>query len=226
MSISLRRTAVLFFMVSPVALAAPAPALPGTYYLSGVPEVGSQLLLQANGTFQWALMYGAVDASAEGTWRLKNQILTLTAAQPDREPVFRAFAEGELNVRLRPRSGTWVAIVGIPRVAPAPGMAVRFEARSGKSAEAVSNANGDAVVNMPAGETWVRAGLRRQGSAAPWQWLPVPAARAQARIAGFAPDSTAWFRTPGFKSMQLKVEPKGLAIVSSEDGLSGTYVKP
>lgn len=31
-------------------------------------ELGSELLLQADGTFKWYLAYGALDQFAEGTW--------------------------------------------------------------------------------------------------------------------------------------------------------------
>ena len=40
----------------------------GHYYLNGVMEVGSELLLQPNGKFQWMLAVGALDQYAEGTW--------------------------------------------------------------------------------------------------------------------------------------------------------------
>ncbi|KQQ71931.1 hypothetical protein [Acinetobacter sp. Leaf130] len=40
----------------------------GHYYLNGVMEVGSELLLQPDGKFKWMLAYGALDQYAEGTW--------------------------------------------------------------------------------------------------------------------------------------------------------------
>jgi hypothetical protein len=40
----------------------------GHYYLSGVREVGSELLLRADGRFQWMFAYGAMDFVAEGRW--------------------------------------------------------------------------------------------------------------------------------------------------------------
>lgn len=40
----------------------------GHYYLNGVMEVGSELLLQPDGKFKWILAYGALDQYAEGTW--------------------------------------------------------------------------------------------------------------------------------------------------------------
>jgi hypothetical protein len=40
----------------------------GHYYLNGVMEVGSELLLQPDGKFKWMLAYGALDQYTEGTW--------------------------------------------------------------------------------------------------------------------------------------------------------------
>ncbi|MEE9885344.1 MULTISPECIES: hypothetical protein [Acinetobacter] len=40
----------------------------GHYYLHGVMEVGSELLLQPDGKFKWMLAVGALDQYAEGTW--------------------------------------------------------------------------------------------------------------------------------------------------------------
>ena len=44
----------------------------GHYYLSGVMEVGSELLLEKSGKFKWYLAVGSLDQYAEGTW-WKNQ---------------------------------------------------------------------------------------------------------------------------------------------------------
>ncbi|MEN8292484.1 hypothetical protein ABFO59_08375 [Acinetobacter radioresistens] len=40
----------------------------GHYYLSGVIEVGSELLLEENGHFKWMLAVGSLDQYAEGIW--------------------------------------------------------------------------------------------------------------------------------------------------------------
>jgi hypothetical protein len=37
------------------------PSLAGHYYLQGVMEVGSELLLKADGRFEYMLAYGALD---------------------------------------------------------------------------------------------------------------------------------------------------------------------
>lgn len=50
-----------------------AAKLPGTYYLSGAREVGSELRLRADGRFSKATSYGAVDQFIEGRWRVQGQ---------------------------------------------------------------------------------------------------------------------------------------------------------
>jgi hypothetical protein len=60
----------------------------GHYYLSGVMETGSELLLKPDGTYQWVLMVGSLDLYSDGTWRTetgadKKQHVILTAKEFD-----------------------------------------------------------------------------------------------------------------------------------------------
>ncbi len=53
-----------------------AKKLAGHYYLKGVREVGSELLLRPDGSFDYMLAYGAVDELAKGQWRVdKNRVV-------------------------------------------------------------------------------------------------------------------------------------------------------
>lgn len=52
----------------------------GHYYLEGVMEVGSELLLEKNGKFKWYLAVGALDQYAEGTWWKNENCIGLKAA--------------------------------------------------------------------------------------------------------------------------------------------------
>jgi len=52
-------------------------ALTGHYYLGGVMETGSELLLQPDGQFQWFFSYGAVDLGAKGRWDREGANVTL-----------------------------------------------------------------------------------------------------------------------------------------------------
>lgn len=65
------------------------PAFVGHYYLSGVMETGSELLLREDGTFEWFISYGAVDQTAKGTWaREQNAIVLRTASPSTGQPLF------------------------------------------------------------------------------------------------------------------------------------------
>ena len=191
---------------APSSAAEPAgSALPGHYYLQGVMETGSELLLKKDGTFEWMLSYGNTDEQASGEWRVAGDTVTLVAGNGGKEPQFRVFEEAEMRIQKPAEAGLWVAIVGFPRLGPMAGVEVKFEAQSGKTATAVSVANGDAIVHMPASERWVRAGLRRQGAQADYQWLAVPPARAQERIAAFAVTDSQWLRAQAFQKLALRV---------------------
>ena len=204
-----------------------ASALPGHYYLQGVMETGSELLLKKDGTFEWMLSYGNTDEQASGEWRVAGDTVTLEAGNGGKEPQFRVFEEAEMRIRKPAEAGLWVAIVGFPQVGPMPGVEVKFEAHSGKTATAVSVANGDAIVRMPASERWVRAGLRRQGATTDYQWLAVPAARAQERIAAFAVTDPQWLRGQAFQKLALRIVDGGLKVDDADNGLSrGLYAKP
>ena len=54
---------------TPQATSAEAGELAGTYHLEGVMETGSDLLLRADGTFEWGFSYGALDLLAKGRWQ-------------------------------------------------------------------------------------------------------------------------------------------------------------
>lgn len=212
-------------------LAGPVPAwaqnasgaeIAGHYYLESGREVGSELLLKPDHRFAWMLAYGAIDQYATGQWSLAGDTLVLQATPPAGKPAFRMMEENELRIRKPAAPGSWVAMVGLPGVGPAPGMEVCFEARSGRQVSATSNAQGDAIVPMPAHEQWARVGVRRQGSQDAWQWLAVPPARAAARMAGLAIDDEKWLVPQAFERMVLRRQGGKLV---SEDGRM-VYARP
>jgi hypothetical protein len=64
--------------------------LAGHYYLSGVIETGSELLLRRDGSFAWFMSYGAADQEAEGKWRVDGGAVLLDAeASRGAQPAFR-----------------------------------------------------------------------------------------------------------------------------------------
>lgn len=200
-----------------------AQTLRGHYYLEGGPrETGSELILRDTGQFEWGMTYGARDLLAKGRWERTDNRIVLTPARPN--PAFRVFEEDDYGSTRPAEPGSWIAIVGVPHVGPVADTQVRFEARSGKTADAVSKPNGDAIVHMPAGETWVRAGLR-SGDDEPWQWFPIPPARAATRLVGFALTNIESVQPVPFKSFTLLVGPNGLVPADPDVELVGTYVK-
>ena len=54
--------------------------LAGHYILQGVMEVGSELLLKSDGSFEYMLAYGAADYWAKGTWRHEDNSVVLNSA--------------------------------------------------------------------------------------------------------------------------------------------------
>ncbi len=57
-------------------------ALAGRYFLSGVHEVGSELLLVRDGRFSWSLSHGGVEETVEGRWSIEGNAVALVAAEP------------------------------------------------------------------------------------------------------------------------------------------------
>jgi hypothetical protein len=56
-----------------------APALAGEYYLEGVMEVGSGILLKEDHTFQMFFTYGSLDKSGSGTWTVRDSTVILNS---------------------------------------------------------------------------------------------------------------------------------------------------
>jgi len=70
------RLTVVAVALAGAAFAADSPA--GHYVLRGVMEVGSELVLRPDGTFQYMLAYGAADYEATGTWKAEGDAVVLT----------------------------------------------------------------------------------------------------------------------------------------------------
>jgi hypothetical protein len=61
----------------------------GHYYLQNVREVGSELLLKPDGSFEFMLSYGAADYWGKGTWRGQGNAVVLNSAPDKHAPPFR-----------------------------------------------------------------------------------------------------------------------------------------
>ena len=74
-------------------LLAADPAV-GRYRLEGVHDAAGELLLRADGRFEYALAYGALDERAEGRWVRKGKALALITLPTPVPPVFRLAPRG------------------------------------------------------------------------------------------------------------------------------------
>lgn len=72
----------------------------GHYYLRGMREVGSELLLSPDGRFDYLMSYGAVDIQASGTWRLDGKQVRL-----DTPPIQPFSAIAKVGADTRPAEG-------------------------------------------------------------------------------------------------------------------------
>ncbi|SCW54500.1 hypothetical protein SAMN02927924_01225 [Sphingobium faniae] len=81
-----------------------AAAWAGHYYLQGVMETGSEMLLRPDGRFQWYLVVGALDLFAEGRWEAKDGSVILTSEPSEAvpEPAFETMTLRQEGGRLIP----------------------------------------------------------------------------------------------------------------------------
>ena len=78
MPVALAAASLLAALSCSAAACTPAdPSLAGHFYLRGVMEVGSELLLHADGRFEYMLAYGALDELASGCWTRNGAMVTL-----------------------------------------------------------------------------------------------------------------------------------------------------
>ena len=78
--------------------------LSGHYVLQGVMEVGSELLLKPDGSFEYMLAYGAADYWAKGTWRQEGNAVVLHSSGKEEAP-FRLGPQRGRKTGTDPRMG-------------------------------------------------------------------------------------------------------------------------
>src|SRR6266496_2656376 len=64
-----------------------AADMAGNYVLEGVREMGSELMLKPDGTFEYMLAYGALDRLAQGTWKVDGDSVVLNSEATDAVPL-------------------------------------------------------------------------------------------------------------------------------------------
>jgi hypothetical protein len=77
---------LLLLICAVVSLPATAQDVSGHYVLHGVMEVGSELMLKPDGTFEYMLAYGAADYWAKGTWRKEGDAVILHSTGKEGQP--------------------------------------------------------------------------------------------------------------------------------------------
>jgi hypothetical protein len=75
-----------------VAAAARAADVAGHYTLRNVREMGSELLLRPDGSFEFMVVYGAADYWSKGTWKSENGAVILDTEGDDAKEPFRLLA--------------------------------------------------------------------------------------------------------------------------------------
>jgi hypothetical protein len=78
------RTLVVILALGGIGVLAEGQA--GHYVLVGVHEMGSELLLKPDGTFEYMLAYGTADYSAKGKWRSDGDAVILNSTVKDNPP--------------------------------------------------------------------------------------------------------------------------------------------
>ena len=128
---------VLVSLMALAALTARGEVLAGHYFLQGVREVGSELLLKSDGSFEYMLAYGAADYWAKGTWRHENNSVVLNSAGRKEAPFRLLRSEAGKPGRIR----VWVISkngIGVENIRVALQAADRhFEATTTSDAVAV-----------------------------------------------------------------------------------------
>ena len=125
----------LFAMLALAGVAAGAD-VSGHYVLRGGQEVGSEMLLKPDGTFEYMLAYGAADYSAKGSWKLDGDAVVLNSLG-QKAPPFR------LVRSTASKTGGLCVSVKAPNGQPVPNIQAIAMAPQGK-AEQMTDAQGTA----------------------------------------------------------------------------------
>src|SRR5882762_1843644 len=111
----------------------------GHYVLRGVREVGSELLLKPDGSFEYMLAYGAADYGAKGTWKRDQDFVVLNTTGKEAPP-FRL-----LRSTASKAQGIQVSVEG-PTGLPVASIKVGLRTATGASEQSTT---GDGVAIFP-----------------------------------------------------------------------------
>jgi len=128
-------------LISLAVMSAPAADFAGHYYLQNVREAGSELLLKADGTFDYMLAYGAADYWAKGTWKSDQDGVILNSSERERKAPFRLVRSEAKRI-----PGIRVFVLA-PNGRPVPNMDLTLE-NDGPPADARTDSDGAAMFNV------------------------------------------------------------------------------
>jgi hypothetical protein len=115
----------------------------GHYVLRGVMEVGSELWLKPDGSFEYMLAYGAADYWAKGTWRQEGNAVILQSTAKEEAPFRLVRSEtgkpGRIRVWVMGKNGKGVEHIRVVLLT------------AGKPEEATTDSDGAAVFADAAG---------------------------------------------------------------------------
>ena len=116
---------ITVFFVVMLAAAAQAGDLAGHYYLQNVREVGSELMLKSDGSFDYMLAYGAADYWAKGKWQSQDGAVILNSTAGAAKSPFLLLRSGGSKA---PGIRVWVTA---PNGRPVPNIDVGLQAGDG-----------------------------------------------------------------------------------------------
>lgn len=208
------------------------PTLAGRYVLDGE-EIGSELLLRADGHFEYLLAYGASGTRANGCWRRQDGQVVLETARPP-APALRLLRRLSIDGRNSPESmqlvpptdtdlgaaGDTVVVALNQALAGTP---VWLEYADGHRAQQRADGNGRAHfarAGMPAVR---RVGIGRPGDAAPSQWFDNEEADRRLFLVDSDGASARYAPPPAFRRMALEVMGPGSLSAHLGQGVTGRY---
>jgi hypothetical protein len=210
------------------------PGLAGRYVLDGE-EIGSELLLRADGRFEYLLAYGTSDARAHGCWRRQDgQVVLETARLPlaGLRLIKRRSLDGSNSPEsMQPVPPTDVdagatgdtVVVALTRALA--GSPVWLEYADGHRAQQPAGPDGRASfarAGMPAVR---RIGVAMPGEVAPTRWFDNEEDGRRLFLVGGdgASEERYAASTPAFRRMELEVLAPGRLTAHLGQGVTGHY---
>lgn len=184
------------------------PEFVGHYYLSGVMETGSELLLRADGSFEWYISYGALDQFARGTWRRKGEEIVLVAPQPPKDrPLFAYLDTQPWPAEAGRQAGLVVRVIDPKSGSDARGVRLSLRFADGGEREVMTSGDG----NDPVPETTSSALVEATLSApyVPGQEVKVALPPVRSGVVRFSIDVDQ-VNAPPFERMALRIDGKSL----------------